>query len=111
MTLHPVHRTSRPKQELPGEKKLRYRGPTRTHRPLLTSPIVDNGNCPVAIQDQRGYGNPDTGLRVVDDPAIPNLADGCDPGAVERGGQPLDGMPFLDGFESGDTAEWSSTVG
>lgn len=86
-------------------------GPTRTHRPLLTSPIVDQGNCPVSIQDQRGYGNPDTGLRVVDDPAIPNLADGCDPGAVERGGQPLDGMPFLDGFESGDTADWSSTVG
>ena len=47
--------------------------------------------------------NPSTGTRPVDD-IIPNVDDGCDIGAVERGAQeqPL----FADGFESGDINGW-----
>ncbi|GMU67454.1 MAG: hypothetical protein AMXMBFR36_37280 [Acidobacteriota bacterium] len=87
-----------------------YGGPTRTHRPALTSGVLDQGDCPVAIQDQRGYRNPATQLRTVDLAAVPNLADGCDIGAFERGAEVASDMPFLDGFESGDTGEWSAVV-
>ncbi len=85
-------------------------GPTRTHRPLVASPVIDQGDCPSAGQDQRGYGDATSGRRTVDDPAIGNLGDGCDIGAVERGAVPLAGLPFDDGFESGDTSAWSVAV-
>jgi CSLREA domain-containing protein len=85
-----------------------YGGPTRTHRPALTSGVLDQADCPVAIQDQRGYRNPTTQLRTVDLAAVPNLADGCDIGSFERGAEAASEMPFLDGFESGDTGEWSA---
>lgn len=87
-----------------------YGGPTRTHRPTLASGVLDQGDCPVAIQDQRGHGNAATGRRTVDLPAIANLADGCDIGAFERGATLIDGLPFVDDFESGDTSRWSAVV-
>jgi hypothetical protein len=85
-----------------------YGGPTRTHRPALASGVLDQADCPVALQDQRGYRNSTTQLRTVDLAAVANLADGCDIGAFERGAEAATEMPFLDGFESGDTAEWSA---
>ncbi len=80
-------------------------GQTETHRPLSGSPLIDQGNpstvgssadaCPV--QDQRGISRPQDGD-----------GDGfelCDIGAVET--RPI----FFDGFESGNTASWTLTVG
>jgi hypothetical protein len=87
-----------------------YGGPTRTHRPTLVSGVLDQGDCPVAIQDQRGHGNAATGRRTVDLPAIANLGDGCDIGAFERGATALEGLPFIDDFESGDTSRWSAVT-
>lgn len=85
-------------------------GPTPTHLPLTGSPAIDAGGCPGVEADQRGYGNGLTGLRIVDDPGVADTADGCDVGAVEVGGIDLGVLVFLDGFESGDTGRWSSTV-
>jgi hypothetical protein len=47
--------------------------------------------------------------RVVDDPTVPDAADGCDIGATERGGVDIAGLIFRDDFESGDTSRWSTT--
>ncbi len=73
-------------------------GATATHLPLPGSLLLDQGSCATEIQDQRGMQNPLTGLRVVDEPAIGNLADGCDIGSVEGSGSPSD-LLFRDGFE------------
>jgi CSLREA domain-containing protein len=83
-----------------------YRGPTATHRPLTSSVVIDQGACPGETVDQRGFFEPLSGLRPVDDPLAPDAADGCDIGAVERHPE----LPFLDDFESGDSSRWSSTV-
>ena len=78
-------------------------GPTPTMVPKPGSPVLDEGkaiHC-TAI-DQRGLPRPTDG----DD----NPGALCDLGAVEY--QPS-GEPFLisfDGFESGDTTKWSSSV-
>jgi hypothetical protein len=82
-------------------------GPTATHLPMSTSPVVDAGNCPATVGDQRGYGNIASGLRALDDPSLPDLADGCDVGAVETGAVEL--LVFSDGFETGDMFRWGST--
>jgi hypothetical protein len=74
---------------------------TRCHQPRWNSPAVDDplgvlaASCPT--QDQRFLARPQDGN-----------GDGvaaCDSGAVEA--QP---PIFVDGFESGDTGAWSSTV-
>lgn len=83
-----------------------FHGPTRTHRPLTTSLVIDQGACPGELADQRGLSDPQTGLRPVDDPATPDAADGCDIGAVERHRE----LPFHDDFETGDTSRWSALV-
>lgn len=85
-------------------------GPTFTHLPLAGSPAIDQGSCPDAVADQRGYGNGGTLMRIVDDPGVADFADGCDVGAVEAGAVDLTGLIFADGFESGDTGVWSSAV-
>jgi CSLREA domain-containing protein len=85
-------------------------GPTATHLPLPASPAVDQGSCPGAAGDQRGYGSFTSGLRIVDDPGIPDFADGCDIGSVEVGGVSLATLVFADGFEGGDTSRWSSEI-
>lgn len=85
-------------------------GPTPTHLPLAASPVIDQGSCALAISDQRGFGNGVTGLRVIDDPDIPDLIDGCDIGAVEAHSISLNGLVFVDGFETGDTSRWALTV-
>ena len=72
--------------------------------------MVDLGSCPAAPSDQRGFGNPATGRRVVDDPGTPDEDDGCDIGAVERGAVLLSDEIFADGFESGNASAWSSVV-
>jgi len=72
-------------------------GPTRTHMPQSGSPLLDAGSCTGDTHDQRGYQNPNTGLRIVDLPAT-TTDDGCDIGAVERGAQPPV-LDFGDGFE------------
>lgn len=87
-----------------------YGGFAPTHRPLVVagSPVIDQGSCPGSSSDQRGRGSVATHLRVVDRPPA-NAGDGCDIGAVERGG--ADGAEpvlFLDGFEGGNTLLWSS---
>jgi CSLREA domain-containing protein len=85
-------------------------GPTRSHLPLAGSLAVDHGNCPAEPHDQRGWGNPATGLRTVDNPAVPDFGDGCDIGAAEAGAAPLPEPVFADGFESGNPGAWSSVV-
>ena len=72
-----------------------------------TSLALDWGSCAVsgAALDARAA------VRPVDDPAAPNAADACDPGAFERQlVEPILTRLFLDGFESGSTNEWSATV-
>lgn len=83
-------------------------GVTATHLPFAASPVVDSGRCPGAIADQRGFGELGTGLRIVDDPQIPDFVDGCDIGAVERDGVSLAGLLFSDNFETGDSDRWSA---
>lgn len=85
-------------------------GPTFTHLPLAGSPAIDQASCLGAAADQRGWGSGSTGLRIVDDPAVPDLADGCDVGAVEAGGVDLSNLVFADDFETGETARWSAAV-
>ncbi|GMU67453.1 MAG: hypothetical protein AMXMBFR36_37270 [Acidobacteriota bacterium] len=79
-----------------------------TRRPAATSPLVDLGSCTGETRDQRGYSNPATSQRIFDDETLPDALDGCDIGAVER--NPLDDLPFADGFESGDASAWSEVV-
>jgi CSLREA domain-containing protein len=87
-----------------------YGGPTPTHRPAAESPLVDQGSCPGEVADQRGFSDPGTGLRPVDDPDVADRDDGCDIGAVEREADPPPGLPFADGFQSGDLGAWSFAV-
>jgi CSLREA domain-containing protein len=92
-------------------------GPTPVRLPIVVSGglVVDRGLCWFDNFDQRGYVDPGTGLRAVDDPAIPNQpgSDGCDIGAAEAGAvaPPTTGLPFVDGFEDGTTSHWSATQG
>ncbi len=86
-------------------------GPTETRLPDLAagpSLAIDHGSCPAETADQRGYLNPATGSRAVDEPSVADADDGCDIGAVELGAS----LPniFNDGFESQDTSQWSVTV-
>ena len=48
-------------------------GPTPTHLPQPGSPAIDRGICPGALRDQRGFGDPDTNRRPVDNPASPAI--------------------------------------
>ncbi|MCP5071456.1 MAG: hypothetical protein GY946_33260 [bacterium] len=76
-----------------------YGGSTPTHRPSSWSPVVDIplafvSTCPSV--DQRGLPRPvDSDQDGIDE---------CDAGAVELQ------MIFADGFESGDTSSWSSSM-
>ena len=85
-------------------------GATPTRMPLAGSPAVDRSGCLLEAADQRGFGHGPSARRAVDDPAVPNFADGCDIGAVERGGVDLSGILLGADYEEGDTAEWSSVV-
>lgn len=89
-------------------------GPTPVHLPLLVpgNLALDRGDCYSDGWDQRGYGNPQTGLRAVDDPLFPNGpdSDGCDIGAAEAGAAEFFDLPFADGFEDGTTGRWTSSV-
>lgn len=72
-----------------------YGGSTRTHQPLSNSFVIDKGSCALEPFDQRGLGNDNTKMRIVDDAGIANGvgSDGCDIGSVEFGGEeitPLD---------------------
>lgn len=77
-------------------------GPTRTRPPLLGSPALDaapecaTGSGAAIARDQRGYPRP----RDDDFDDLPE----CDLGAIELG------YLFVDGFETGSTANWSATV-
>ncbi|MBZ0089327.1 MAG: hypothetical protein K8H90_03000, partial [Thermoanaerobaculia bacterium] len=86
-------------------------GPTATHRPLLeaSSPVIDQGACPDAESDQRGWGGDAAGGRAFDHPQVVDdaLSDGCDIGAVERGAAPGSGSSlFADDFETGRLLSW-----
>ena len=85
-------------------------GWTWTRQPLTGSPLLDQGNCAGEEADQRGWENLDTGLRIVDNDAIPNFGDGCDIGAVELGATNEEGLLFADGFETGTLGAWSATA-
>ena len=52
-------------------------GPTWTHALTPGSAAIDQANCPNVTADQRGYPRP------IDQPGVPNAADGCDIGAFE----------------------------
>ena len=54
-----------------------YGGPTLTHPPLSTSPVVDKGRCLSVTSDQRGVHRP------IDVAGVANASDGCDVGAYE----------------------------
>ncbi len=87
-------------------------GPTSTHRPLTGVPslLIDNGQCPNATTDQRGFGDALLRRRRVDSPAAPNPVGGdlCDIGAVEVDATAdAGGALFSDGFELGHTLLWS----
>lgn len=78
-------------------------GPTPTHLPLPGSPAIDSvplGACDLLF-DQRGTSRPRDG----DGDELVN----CDTGAVEVFFNEVDTV-FADGFETGDTARWSTTV-
>lgn len=86
-------------------------GPTPTHRPLLeaSSPVIDQGACPDAESDQRGWGDGAAGGRAFDHALVVDGAasDGCDIGAVERGAAPGSGSSlFADDFETGRLLSW-----
>jgi CSLREA domain-containing protein len=85
-------------------------GPTRTHAPGASSLLVDHGECPGELRDQRSFGNAQTQLRPTDNPAVGDSADGCDIGAVESGASILPLPGFFDSFESGDTGAWSAAI-
>ncbi len=85
-------------------------GPTPTHLPdpATSAVTIDGGSCPGVFRDQRGYFDGPTGHRPVDGPP-PNGDDGCDIGSVELGAVESATI-FEDGFESGDTSAWSTTL-
>lgn len=85
-------------------------GPTPTREPLPGSPLLDQGSCPGALADQRGFFRLETGLRVVDDGGLANFGDGCDIGAVEHGATDTAGRLHFDDFESENLAAWSAVV-
>ncbi len=72
-------------------------GPTWTHAPEVGSPAVDSGDDVMCQEtDQRGAPRP-----------LDGDGDGaahCDRGAVESG------VLMMDGFETGDTSRWSTSV-
>jgi hypothetical protein len=72
-------------------------GPTWTHAPEAGSPAVDSGDDVMCQEtDQRGAPRP-----------LDGDGDGaahCDRGAVESG------VLMMDGFETGDTSRWSTSV-
>lgn len=92
-----------------------FGGPTPVRLPVpgAGSLVIDRGHCAQPGSDQRGFVDPATGSRPVDDPLNPAPAGGdhCDLGAAESGAVPPPELPFLDGFEDGTTSRWSSTVG
>lgn len=69
-------------------------GPTFTHALMAGSVAIDGGVTSCPPMDQRGYIRQDTT---------------CDVGAFEFGAS-MPGLPFTDGFESGDTSAWSMKV-
>ncbi|MEM7048033.1 MAG: CSLREA domain-containing protein [Acidobacteriota bacterium] len=81
------------------------------HLPSLgpISPLLDQGDCRGERTDQRGFGNPVTGGRIVDLIPVSNAAngDGCDIGAIERSAEPMPAEIFSDGFESADLSAWT----
>ena len=85
-------------------------GRTRTHALSPGSLLLDRGQCPDELRDQRGYGDLASERRPVDDPLVPDSADGCDIGAFEAGGGELPFVLFHDSFASGDTGAWSSAL-
>ena len=90
-------------------------GATPVHLPLTLplSPLIDQGYCPEALLDQRGYGGFFSGVRIVDEP-VPNPpgGDGCDIGAVEINAEPIPHPEvFSNSFDSGTMLFWSSSTG
>jgi CSLREA domain-containing protein len=88
-------------------------GITLSHRPVLdpASPVIDHGSCPGSDGDQRGHGAAAFHRRALDHPVVPThlASDGCDIGAVERGGNAkAPSALFLDGFELGHALRWSA---
>lgn len=73
-------------------------GPTRTHLPLPTSPLIDQGSCTGEPFDQRNFSNLVDG-RIIDVQSVANADDGCDIGAVEAFSFATQ-LLFSDGFET-----------
>ena len=74
-------------------------------------PVIDQGSCPDALRDQRGWGELPSYHRVIDDGGTADADDGCDVGAVEAGAVEIEiGALFLNGFETGSLGAWSQVV-
>jgi hypothetical protein len=72
--------------------------------------VIDHGKCAGRETDQRGNGDPALHVRIVDNATVANHpdSDGCDIGAIERGGDPNAGIDvFDDAFELGHALRWS----
>lgn len=85
-------------------------GPTDTHAPSPGSLLVDHGDCPDDLRDQRGFGNAANNRRPVDNALVPDSSDGCDIGAYEADATELGFPIFSDGFESNGTGAWSEVT-
>lgn len=70
-----------------------YGGNVLTRIPQSDSPLIDKGKCTNKSSDQRGFQDINGTTRIIDDPVITNLADGCDIGATEYDAYPGNETP------------------
>lgn len=77
-------------------------GPTATQLPPINSPVIDQGIADGVTLDQRGQP------RTVDQPGIPNAADGTDMGAAELGDLTPPTTMITSGPADGSTVDTTS---
>ncbi len=72
-------------------------GSTFTRSPMSDSPLLDQGRCSNKITDQRGYFNPMSQVRIINDNFLSerggDFSDGCDIGAVEYSASESNAFP------------------
>ncbi|MFK8012766.1 MAG: Ig-like domain-containing protein, partial [Marinicellaceae bacterium] len=72
-------------------------GSTLTRSPDSDSPLIDQGRCGNKITDQRGYFNPMSQVRIINDNFFSqrggDFSDGCDIGAVEYSASESNAFP------------------
>ena len=72
-------------------------GSTFTRSPMSDSPLLDQGRCSNKLTDQRGYFNPMSQVRIINDNFLSerggDFSDGCDIGAVEYSASESNAFP------------------